>query len=292
MHTINMVTPGNTTQALPADQTLQQLNAAGSPVRTLAHELAGLIDAAGRSARLAEACLDRAVVSTNADPDIAAAQLHLHRASTALDFAAEALRTTVRAVGAVGTVGTGGGTNSTPAPSRRLADNTSTPTTLREAIDHAIELHTPLARQHAVEMHTDIDPAAAAHPASRFFNVISNALRNAVQAASRRGHQAGGRVTLRATIRNERLIMEVHDNGPGPTDEALARAFVFGYSTTGGEGVGLAVSRRTIEDAGGTITLSRGPNNRGAVLRTELPAHPSQPTPNPNPDWPLNEWGE
>lgn len=286
MHTFNMVTPGNTTQAIPADETLRQLNAAGSPVRILAHELAGLIDAAGRSARLAEACLDRASASANPDPDpdLAAAQLHLHRASTALDFATDALRTTMRTVGAV--------ESTTPLP-RGLIASASPPKTLREAIDHAIELHTPLALTHAVEIHTDIDHAAAAHPASCFFNVISNAVRNAVQAASRTGTSStGGCVTVRASIRKERLIMEIEDNGPGPTDEALVRAFEHGYSTTGGAGIGLAVSRRTIEDAGGTITLSRGPNNRGAILRAELPAQSSQPTPNPQPEWPLNECGE
>jgi signal transduction histidine kinase len=283
MHTINMVTPGNTTQAIPADETLRELNAASSPVRVLAHELAGLIDAAGRSARLAEACLDRAAAAANADPDLSAAQLHLHRASTALDFAVGALRTTMRTVG---------GTESTTPLSRGLIASASPSKTLREAITHAVELHTPLAQQHGVEIHPDIAPDAAAHPASHFFNVISNAVRNAVQAAASPAARTRGRVTVRAFMQKERLIMEIHDNGPGPTNEALARAFEHGFSTTGGIGVGLAVSRQTIEDAGGTITLSCGPNNRGAVLRAELPMHPSRPAPDPQPDWSLNEWGE
>ncbi len=66
-------------------------------------------------------------------------------------------------------------------------------------------------------------------------NLIDNALRYA-------GH--GARITLRARSENERVVLEVEDNGPGLPESELARVFERFYRASdapGGAGLGLAI---------------------------------------------------
>lgn len=266
------VSAGYIQRAESAPGAMRGHNIALDAARVLAHELAGLIDAAGRSARLADGCLERIACGDDAESQRETARLHLHRASTALDFAATALRTALHAAD-IGTLRPAAGSGAV----------------LHEVITQAAQLHSPLARERHIELHIDIDAAAAKHPASPLFNVVSNALRNAVQHA----RAPGGRVALRAFMRKERLVIEITNDGTPPSEESIARAFEPGFSTTGGAGLGLAVSRRIVEQQGGSVSLAQGDGQRGAKFRAELP-HPAPAAPPALTveAWTLNEWGE
>lgn len=263
MPILDMVTRHHTTGSDATGDTMPAFNAAMLSVRTLAHEMAGLIDASGRSVRMAEAFLK----AEAAGPDVPSALHHLQRASVALGFAAGALRGTMRAIHSPEAFG-----DEVSGASRVL--------TIGEAVEHAVSLHTPLARGRAVVIERNIGEAVAGLPALCLFNVVSNGVRNGVQAAV----SPGGLVSVRAFVRRERLVIEISNDGPGPNEESLSRAFEPGWSGTGGQGLGLSVSRRLVQGCGGTITLERGVRG-GAVLRAEVPLDTGVP-------WLLSDWGE
>ena len=81
----------------------------------------------------------------------------------------------------------------------------------------------------------------------------------------------GGTVRVSLERMGNRVRIEVADDGPG-MDEGLRRRafepFVTGKET--GSGLGLAVVRRTVEGAGGTVSLESAPG-KGTVVRITLP---------------------
>ena len=71
-------------------------------------------------------------------------------------------------------------------------------------------------------------------------------------------------------------MLELQDNGPGFPAELLDRIFEPYVTTkTSGNGLGLPISRRTIEENGGTMRAANLPKG-GAVVIIQLPVTPSQ----------------
>ena len=88
--------------------------------------------------------------------------------------------------------------------------------------------------------------------------LVENAIRHGISRCP-----GAGRVDIRAAARDGRLLLEVHDTGPGFADPAL----------TGVDGIGLANTRARLEQlyAGEhTITLGNAPEG-GGLVRLELP---------------------
>lgn len=70
----------------------------------------------------------------------------------------------------------------------------------------------------------------------------------------------------------EAVVLEVEDTGPGFTEEAMERAFQSFFTTKAkGMGLGLSISRSTVEAHGGSLTVAKGPRAGGALLRVTLP---------------------
>jgi len=66
----------------------------------------------------------------------------------------------------------------------------------------------------------------------------------------------GGIITLRTRLRKDRILVTITDTGCGIPTEQLPKVFDVFYTTReGGSGLGLPITRRAIEDLGGTITL-------------------------------------
>jgi signal transduction histidine kinase/ActR/RegA family two-component response regulator len=98
---------------------------------------------------------------------------------------------------------------------------------------------------------------------TRFRQVVLNLLANAVKFG------AGGPVACSASVRDNRMLLAVSDQGIGMSAETLARLFTpfvqADASTTrrfGGSGLGLVIARRLVEAMSGTIevesTLGKG----------------------------------
>ena len=68
------------------------------------------------------------------------------------------------------------------------------------------------------------------------------------------------------------LVVDVCDDGPGVPSElqaTLFEPFVSGHTTIGRSGMGLAISRQIMNEAGGALTLE--PSSSGAHFRIEIP---------------------
>jgi len=96
---------------------------------------------------------------------------------------------------------------------------------------------------------------------------IESIVRNAVDALSGRG----GEIHVRVEETAECAVVRVSDTGPGVPIEVRTTLFEPGVSTkTGGWGIGLALSRRIVEDVHhGRLLLE--PATEGAVFVAELP---------------------
>jgi nitrogen fixation/metabolism regulation signal transduction histidine kinase len=99
--------------------------------------------------------------------------------------------------------------------------------------------------------------------------VLRNLVKNACEA-----QPGGGRVTIttRPGAAPGTVAIEVADEGPGMDPATVARVFEPGFSTKGrGSGVGLTVSRRVVEQHGGSIDIETAPG-RGTRVTVVLPA--------------------
>lgn len=85
-------------------------------------------------------------------------------------------------------------------------------------------------------------------------------------------HTENGTVTFSAEKSDKSdnfAVFTVSDTGTGIAAEALSRLFDKGYSTDGGNGLGLYICREIIESMGGEITAESSEN--GAVFRFTVP---------------------
>jgi signal transduction histidine kinase len=138
---------------------------------------------------------------------------------------------------------------------------------LKDLVDEAIEGAAP--EQPAVALYNDV-PQTLMVDADRdqLFRILTNLLRNAVQALE----EHGGATTLRAWREGARTTIEVQDTGPGVPEKSRKHLFEPFQSAgrPGGTGLGLAIAAELVRAHGGTIELaSTGP--QGSVFRLSIP---------------------
>lgn len=99
--------------------------------------------------------------------------------------------------------------------------------------------------------------------------VAFNLARNAMEALD--GHASETpRVVVTLTQEGTGVVFDVVDNGPGISEALRPRLFTpFMTTRAGGTGLGLALSQRLVERAGGEISLVAG--DEGATFRVTLP---------------------
>jgi two-component system, CitB family, sensor kinase len=99
--------------------------------------------------------------------------------------------------------------------------------------------------------------------------VLGNLVDNAVDAAG-----AGGTVTIGLHARDDGVVLEVGDSGPGVPPERVAEIFHRGFSTkpadATGRGVGLALVQVVCERRAGSVTVGDAPDG-GALFTAVLP---------------------
>ncbi len=121
-----------------------------------------------------------------------------------------------------------------------------------------------------------VDPDLPKPPGSaqRLEQVFINLITNAVRATAPKG-----RLEIRASLSggeagDRRIRIVFADDGVGVPEGHLERVFDPFFSSRsreGGVGLGLAISRRIVEEMGGTLTAANGPSG-GAVFTIDLPA--------------------
>lgn len=213
----------------------------------LAHELSNLVDGSLRNLSLAMTRLD-AIDDTDSD-DMTD---RLHASATAMKQMAALLQ---RFMGAGASVASGGG----PKPARLHWSDA----TVSEAVECAMRMVDPVAAESDITVRADT-AVLDTLPVGPLYPVISNAIKNAVEAIGR-----GGNVDVVASLNGDTATLRIVDNGCGIGDNVPLDAsgmVMAGYtSKTNGHGTGLAVSRQIIESIGGTMTLANRTRG-GAVL--------------------------
>lgn len=103
---------------------------------------------------------------------------------------------------------------------------------------------------------------------ARMERVFSNLLGNAVEAMPK-----GGEIHIRASRHGKSILVEVEDTGPGISPEARPRLFepFVSIGKKNGLGLGLALSRQTVQAHGGEIWVDRK-TTAGARFWVKLPA--------------------
>ncbi|MGE5110654.1 MAG: sensor histidine kinase [Acidobacteriaceae bacterium] len=133
-----------------------------------------------------------------------------------------------------------------------------------------VEFLAPVSVQNGVRivLRDESDGAALAGDATRLQQVILNLALNAFY-ASRQGGLVS--VTAKRVSGAERVCISVEDNGRGIQPEHLGRIFEAGFTTKPGSvGLGLAVSRKIVEQHGGSIRVESEPGKQ-TILILELP---------------------
>jgi len=103
-------------------------------------------------------------------------------------------------------------------------------------------------------------------------NLITNAI-DAVYERSLINPNPPGRIDIRSRYRRQLLTVSVKDNGTGMTDSQQKKIWAAFYSTKGsaGTGLGLAVTRKVIEESGGTLGVESSLGH-GSEFTFSLPA--------------------
>ena len=113
---------------------------------------------------------------------------------------------------------------------------------------------------------------------SVFENVLRNALESGGDPAELEASVSGGE-TASGGKRN--VLITLYDRGKGLDPEDLSRVFdPFFTRKSAGTGIGLAISKRFVEAAGGLISLENREGG-GAILKIRMPLYPGYPGGNP-----------
>lgn len=109
-----------------------------------------------------------------------------------------------------------------------------------------------------------------------FIQAMTNLLRNSLQAINEAKRDSGkGQVMISTfTEGNEKLVIDIEDNGVGISQDNQSKLFKNQFSTKSpetGTGLGLSISRRFIRGFGGDMFLHLSVPGESTVFRIELP---------------------
>jgi PAS domain S-box-containing protein len=162
------------------------------------------------------------------------------------------------------------------------------PVLVREVIERAIEMASPLIeqRQHQLVVDNPFDRLHVHGDEGRLSQVLSNLLTNAARYTNPRG-----RIIVFAGATDSDVTIGVKDNGMGISPELLPRIFdlfVQGGAQSldraeGGLGLGLALVRNLVEMHGGQVAAHSDGLGRGSQFVVKLPRLLGRPEPAPSP---------
>jgi C4-dicarboxylate-specific signal transduction histidine kinase len=154
----------------------------------------------------------------------------------------------------------------------RATGNDRAVVSIDEIVNNSLELTAADLRRQQVDV--DLNLAEGLPPiyvdAIQIEQVLVNLLRNAGEAMAE--NPASPRPLLVASCQaNQQVQVSVRDEGYGVSDEEFPRLFETFFTTKPeGTGIGLAISRRIIEDHGGSLWATRN-ENRGMTFTFYLP---------------------
>jgi len=134
----------------------------------------------------------------------------------------------------------------------------------------AAERWIPLALERSIDLGFELNPANVMGDPIWLEELFNNLIDNAI-----RYTPTGGIVTVRCNGTANQVSWEVEDSGPGIPEEEHERIFERFYrlDTTGvdGCGLGLAIVHEIANNHNASITIGKGPNLGGALIRVTFP---------------------
>lgn len=158
----------------------------------------------------------------------------------------------------------------------RRGDVPSATTSVREIVDHVVELCQPEATRARAKIVDDLEPGLPPIVADRvqIEQVLANLVRNALEAMAGVVSPKRG-VTIRARREGQDAVcIEVSDTGPGIDATIRSRLFEpFATTKPSGMGLGLSLSESMIAAHGGRLSLARS-SASGTTFSVVLPRSP------------------
>ncbi|HMD54944.1 MAG TPA: ATP-binding protein [Phycisphaerae bacterium] len=139
---------------------------------------------------------------------------------------------------------------------------------LNDLVRDLIDFFQPQAAAAGVRLHASLSPAdpVCQLDANLFKQALLNLMLNGIQAMPK-----GGELIIRTHVDQGRAFVDVSDTGVGIALDTMPRIFEAYFTTKkGGTGLGLATTRRIIEEHRGHIWVTSEPG-KGTNFRMELP---------------------
>ena len=109
---------------------------------------------------------------------------------------------------------------------------------------------TGLYRSDNVQIEVNCEAASIDADKDIFRRILNNIVLNAIQSVE----SGTPRIAVNLHVRNEKALLSVKDNGKGVPEELKDKIFLNYFSTKAtGSGIGLALAKKGIENAGGNI---------------------------------------
>lgn len=142
-----------------------------------------------------------------------------------------------------------------------------TPTDLHELLDDVLAMQRSLLEEARIRVAVEIrgPMPRVSLDAAKLTQVLLNLTKNAAEAMSDRG----GRITIRAWLTDEALVIEVEDDGLGIPDHVDVFE-PFRTTKPKGTGLGLPIARQILAAHGGTLECTSKPG-AGATFRISIP---------------------
>ncbi|MCB1386570.1 MAG: histidine kinase [Nitratireductor sp.] len=140
-------------------------------------------------------------------------------------------------------------------------------TEIRPALERLVRVMKKLNPELAFDLELDTPILAFAGEQQDFEEMAGNLLENAAKFAK-------SRISISAKVDGGRLLVAIADDGPGMTEEEIARAVRRGQridETKPGSGLGLSIVRDITAEYNGALSFARSPPG-GLVAKLDLPA--------------------
>jgi heavy metal sensor kinase len=139
-----------------------------------------------------------------------------------------------------------------------------------KTISDCVEMVQPMAEERGVKIISELSALEITGDSERLAQVVTNLLTNAIQY-----NLADGEVRVKLESQNGMAVFTVSDTGRGIAAEDLPRVFERFYRadksrSTGGNGLGLAISKAVVKAHGGTIEVA-SEENVGTIFTVRLP---------------------
>jgi signal transduction histidine kinase len=145
-----------------------------------------------------------------------------------------------------------------------------------EVVENGITMNAGAFSRHGIKAIREYEPVECMTvDKHKLLQILVNILRNAKYACDESG-VSGKQVTVRIKrVGNERVRVEIADNGVGIAPENLTRIFSHGFTTRKhGHGFGLHSAALAAQEMGGSLTVRSEGVGQGATFILELPLNP------------------